>query len=90
MAVTSVDLDPDEKATISFSATDWLLNEGTTLSSYTLTSSSGDVTVHSDSSDLGVVSALVSIAASGYLTCRFTFADGQIRDRTMTLNLKEK
>lgn len=89
MSVTSVTVDPDEKTTISFSSTAWLLNESTTLSSYTLTSSAG-VTVVSDDAVLGVVTALITATQSGSVTCHFVFADGQERDRTMTIIVKEK
>lgn len=84
MNVSSVTLDPSDVATVSFSAVAWLAEEGTTLSSFVLTPSA-TVTVQTSSSGSGIVTARITATASGTLACKFTFADSQVRERTMTI-----
>jgi hypothetical protein len=79
-------MDPSDTAKVTFDSTDWLAREGTTCSSYVLTPSA-TVTVGTNSRTLGVVTAMVTATASGSLTCRFVFADGQVRERTLTITV---
>lgn len=86
MAVTHITMDLHDTVKVTFDSTDWLGVESTTVASYTLTPSA-TVTVGTNSRTLGVVTAMVTATASGTLTCRFTFADGQIRERTLTITV---
>lgn len=88
MSVRNVTLDPSDVAIVSFSAVDWLAAEGTTLSSFVLTPSTG-VTVQTSSSAAGVVTARIAATQSGTLACQFTFADSQVRERTMTVTVTD-
>lgn len=86
MSVRNITMDPSDNVKVTFSSTAWLATEGTTVASYTLTPSA-TVTVGTNSRTDGVVTAMVTATASGTLTCRFTFADGQIRERTLTITV---
>ena len=88
MHVTNITMDPSDNVKVSFSATDWIAAEGLTCTAFTLTPSA-TVTVGSSSRTLGVVTAFITATASGTLTCRWTFSDGQIRERTMTITVTQ-
>ena len=83
-----ITMDPSDAVKVSFSAVDWLAKEGTTLSSYVLSASTG-LTVGANSETGGVVTAMVTGTTTGKVTCKFTFADGQIRERSVPVSVFE-
>lgn len=84
-----VTVDPSDKTKWTFSATDWIAEESTTLSSATLTASS-TVTIVSQSAIAGATKTCIfSASASGTLACLFVFADGQERERTISITVNQ-
>lgn len=88
MAVTHITMDLHDTVKVTFDSTDWLGVESTTVASYTL-AATGGIAIATNSRALGVVTAMVTATASGTLTCKFTFADGQIRERTMPITVND-
>lgn len=88
MAVTAVTVDPDDVTDVSFDAAAWCTAESTSLASYTV-ASSATVTVVSDADTGNVVTARITATAPGSVTCHMVFADGQERERTITVRVTE-
>ena len=90
-SVNHVIVDPSDEVKWTFSAAEWCANEGggVTLSSVALTPSTG-VTILSESSvAANAKTCIFKASASGTIVAFFTMSDGQKRERTLTITVRE-
>lgn len=82
-------IDPAAKKTIGFDWDDWAANEGTTLSSKTVTPSTG-ITVTGETVTGAKVTCMIAATQSGTVKCHAVFADGQEDEKTMVVTVADQ
>lgn len=84
-----IEVDPSDKVTWTFSAASWCTYEatGVTVSSATITPSTG-VTIITEGAVAGNAKTVkFSASASGSIVCTFVMSDGNERQRTLTITV---
>lgn len=85
--------DPDARLDWAFDwASDGWLDDGETISSYTVTAEAG-ITVDSDNEAAGIVTVWLSggtVGVSYDVACRITTSDGRVDERTITIRVQDR